>query len=120
MSDAMIAMFIVVVAAVVLALPRGLGDVPAAQLGRVRRRQVLRAVAGAIAVSLWPALTWHGQWWFGPSAGLAILSGYVFAMRPRARRPATRPVQASLRRQVPRARTGEDGVSFRASSPPAP
>jgi hypothetical protein len=92
MSDALIAVLIVVATAVVLALPRGLGDVPLERLGQVRRRQVLRAVGGAIAVSLWPALTWHGAWWFGPAAGLALLSGYLFAMRPR---PAGRPTSAS-------------------------
>lgn len=91
MPDAVIAVLVLLVAALVLALP---GSRVTGTIGHIRvarRRRVLGAILGANVVSLWPALTWHRGWWVGPAAGLAMLAVYLRALlrRARARQLAT-------------------------------
>lgn len=81
MPDVLIAFLVLVLSALVLALPGSRVSGPIMRVRAARRRRVLGAIAGANLIALWSALTWHGQWWSGPAAGAVMLALYVRALR---------------------------------------
>lgn len=80
MPDVLIAFLVLVLSALLLALPGSRVSGPVTRVRAARRRRVLGALAGANLIALWPALTWHGQWWAGPAAGLLMLAFYLRAV----------------------------------------